>query len=131
MTPQPPAKPSKNATRKALEAYHSELRRWARELEEQQQQLEEREEALNAAMEDMDSSFDDDGELMLEDEEECECGPEEAQAGCPCSTCVEWRKLQIECAMSQDNHKGDEVMFLENLYKLKDKRKSKDASHVS
>ena len=103
MNPAPPKPPSKNADRKALAAYWSELRRWAKALADWEADLDERE----AAFEDY-------------DDEDCGCTIEDAKAGCECPTCMDWRDFRRP---GPDELDGDGVKWLEDLWKLEDKRK--------
>jgi len=130
----PPVKPGKNATQKALEAYASELRRYATRLREWEQKLDRHEAELDdreaelAVLEGEDESGYINRESFNEDED-CECTPEDAIDGCPCPTCEEWREEHPATHAHELWRKsiapvtaGDEVKFLENLYTLKDKR---------
>lgn len=122
-----PLKPGKNADQKALNAYYSELRRWAQNLAEWEQNLTAREAAL---------------------EEECDCSPEDAMDGCECPTCENWRSANPAAMRIGSNYVdmtrrqvpqslmekyvqpkaqpvGDEIVFLDKLFSLKDKRKKK------
>ncbi len=122
--PTPPAKP-KTKTQRALDAYASELRRYEMKLAEWQADLEARECDLDTAITqgwaDGDDPYDD---------EVCECGPQDAIDGCECATCGCWRDAhKATMAYERSDAKalnavqGDEVEFLERMFKLKDKRK--------
>lgn len=138
--PTPPTKPDVRATRKALLAYHSELQKYHEKLQQWEQLLSTRNQELMEARQDFDDLMEregmgfeeecycDEGTCNLhadydDDEEDCECGPEDAKAGCPCETCFQWRKLQKEA--KQPVVVGDEVQWLEKLMTLKDKRRKK------
>ena len=111
MNPAPP-KPPATADRKALAAYYSELRRWAKALERWEADLDQREADL------ADYSYD-------EDEDECECGPQDALEGCDCPMCVNYRALLRQQNPQPQPPQGDEVVWLEKLYALSDKRRKK------
>jgi hypothetical protein len=137
-------KSSVPATTKALQAWQSELRRlekrleeWANALAEREENLEQQEEAFADAL-DMASgeevqryadSFPPDGP---DDEDgDCGCTPEDAEAGCDCPKCED-RRIRTEAYHSPTiitdrrpypGDKGDEVQWLDNLWKLEDKRK--------
>ena len=133
MNPAPPKPPSKNADRKALAAYYSELRRWAKALEQWEADLDDREAAFEQALDEVDdetvqqyagiinghhSAVEDEDE----DEMDCDCDAEAAAAGCDCSKCEMIRKNWV--AQSKAHKKaGDEVAWLEDLWNLEDKRK--------
>ena len=124
MNPAPPQPPAKNADRKAILAYHSELRRWADALARWEANLDKRE---NALME-----HENDGSLMDDydpgDMEECDCTVEEADAGCDCPACERFRseRAQKMIARQQEAVKaGDELQWLEDLWKLPDRRRKK------
>jgi hypothetical protein len=142
MNSTPPRPPSKNADRKALAAYFSELRRWANALEQWEADLDERESVFEEAM---DEASDEKvrnyanriaGEPLDEDEDEdemdCECDAEAAAAGCDCPKCeaireawVEESRLRKEASKVRPGivTKSDEMDWLENLWKLEDNRK--------
>ena len=130
----PPPRPPAKAGQKANAAYYSELRRWAQRLAAWEHDLQEREDILNEREEEMNDSI---------DEEDCECGPQDALDGCGCPTCTAWRynnpaamrvhggdgRAQIitERRPLPESLKpvGDEVDFLNKLFLLKDKRRKK------
>src|SRR5271156_1582968 len=126
MNTAPPKPPSKNANRKAVAAYFSELRRWAQALESWEAALDQRETELAEAI----NEFEDDENVYVEgdDDDECNCTPELAEAGCDCPKCTMWRSNRAKqmIVRQQDAVKaGDELQWLENLYKLSDKRRRK------
>jgi hypothetical protein len=122
MNPAPPQPPAKNADRKAILAYHSELRRWADALARWEADLDRREQAYHG----------DDGSLMDDydpgDIEECDCTVEEVDAGCDCPACERFRSERAQTMMKRQQEAvkvGDEIEFLENLWKLPDRRRKK------
>ena len=147
MNPAPPKPPSKNAERKAWQAYYSELRRWAKALERWEADLDEREAAFERAVEDApddavqryagnfveDDCCCDEGTCNIhpnqdygEDEMDCDCDNQAAIAGCDCPKCEMMRKSWLEQDKKKKKVKepiGDDVKWLENLWKLEDKRK--------
>jgi hypothetical protein len=139
MNPAPPKPPSKTADRKALAAYYSELRRWAQALEQWEADLDEREAAFEQAVdaapdetvqryaESIGTAVDEDDE----DEMDCECDAEAAAAGCDCPKCEEIRAAWVEeshlrkearKAGAKFITKDDEMKWLDDLWKLEDKR---------
>jgi len=130
MNPAPPKPPAKNADRKAILAYHSELRRWAEALRRWEADLDRRENNLidfsreeREAMDDGDTMVDDDG-----DEMDCDCTSEEAEAGCDCPSCEKWRSDRAKAMMKSQQaavKAGDEVQWLEELWNLPDRRRKK------
>lgn len=135
--PTPPKRPALNATRKALLAFESQLKAYHKKLEQWDKLLQEKtrliEEATVEMFEDEDyCCYCEKGTCIEhdyeEDEEECECGPEEAKAGCPCDPCATWRVNQKRMVTNQPDVVGDEVKFLESLFKLKDVRKDTKTS---
>lgn len=122
MTPKPPATPGKNPTQKALQAYHSELRRYENELHDYELRLERWAEQIQEWA---------DGFAVDDEDEDCDCGPQDALDGCPCPTCESWRGLHKatvtyeRSSAKQANHPpiGDEIDWLVALHGLKDKRK--------
>lgn len=143
MNPAPPKPPSKNADRKALAAYFSELRRWAKALGRWEASLDEREAAFERAVDQADDdavqryagSFEPDRgadrgtvvefscghehAVSYPPEDECDCGDEEAATGCPCPKCS---KVRMVWFAKEPAGKGDEVEWLESLWKLEDRR---------
>ena len=100
------------ATGKALAAYHSELRRLARALAAWDEDLRAREAAIEGR---------EDGEELP-----CGCTYGDAADGCDCSPCEAWRLHVGRSARTDEPAPAPgEVDFLEKLYRLKDKRKSK------
>lgn len=141
MNPAPPKPPSKNANRKALAAYFSELRRWAEALRRWEADLDERETAFEKAVDEADDNtvqryangvavgvdwstghYSVVGEDGTVEEDDCDCGDEEATAGCTCPKC---RKIMAQWYSVNDPvlPAGDEIEWLEKLWKLKDERK--------
>lgn len=141
MNPAPPKPPSKNANRKALAAYFSELRRWAEALRRWEADLDERETAFEKAVDEADDntvqryangvtvgadwSAGHDRSVSYtatEEDEDCDCGDEEATAGCSCPKC---RKIMAQWYSANDPvpPAGDEIEWLEKLWKLRDERK--------
>lgn len=128
MNPAPPKPPSKNADRKALAAYWSELRRWAEALKNWEADLDHREAVLEAVIEDADDETVRRyaGAVSEEDEDEgCGCTVEDAKDGCECPTCMDWRQGQATAAKAKKAKEslGEEIKWLEDLWKLEDKRK--------
>jgi hypothetical protein len=137
--PKSPAKPKPGhpLNAKALAAYHSELRRYEKSLVEYQRFLESRERELvswEEALEERVDGLDEEDDDNPYGPEECECGQEEALGGCDCEACESWRfahKATVTYEKSEAKQRnapaaptaGDEVDFLERMFKLKDKRK--------
>jgi hypothetical protein len=130
MNPAPPKPPLKTADRKAWQSFYSELRRWAQALEQWESDLDEREAAFEQAVEEApdetvqryaesvgNTVVDDD-----EDEMDCECDAEAAAAGCDCPKCEMMRKDWVEQSKGPEKA-GDGIQWLEDLWKLEDKRK--------
>jgi hypothetical protein len=120
MNPAPPKPPSKNADRKAMAAYWSELRRWAEALANWEADLDRRE----AELADPEEIYDDNGDVI----DGCGCTTQDAEDGCDCPTCEDWRSRRAKGMMKrqQDAAKtGDEIQWLEDLWRLPDKRKKK------
>jgi hypothetical protein len=133
--PDPPKKPGRNATEKALSAFHSELRRYRDVLETFAADLEKFSDELNQRAQELA----DRGKYLNDDKDECDCGPQDALDGCECDTCTEWRALRVHAGHDEPAPRtttsdeplylmqqpaGDEVNWLEGLYKLKDRRKT-------
>jgi hypothetical protein len=146
MNPAPPKPPSKNANRKALAAYFSELRRWAEALKRWEADLDERERdfedrfnqsdeegsaKLKTVWDDENDHYGVDSDLLddpIYSEDECDCTTAEAEAGCDCPACVEWRSRRAKKMMQRQQEAvkvGDEIQWLENLWNLPDKRRKK------
>ncbi len=144
--PKPPDRPAKNATRKALLAFHSELNRYHEQLAKWDNQLKAETEiymnevnAFNKQLAEYGLDRDDFVDMDEEDCEDCECGPTEAIEGCPCVTCEAWREINPAAMraagsrftdmtrkpMPESLQVGDEVQWLEKLITLKDKRRKK------
>ncbi len=125
--PKPPAKPDTTATRKALLAHHSELQKYHEKLAQWENLLVQKNAELIEMREEFEEMVEAEGYGWDEDEdEECECTPEDAKAGCPCGECDEWRFFNQTGRAKKEEKPvivGDEVVFLEGLFKLKDKRK--------
>jgi hypothetical protein len=133
------AKESIPATQKALQAWQSELRKlekrlgeWSEALAERERILEEQEQCFEQAVETADDAvvqryaqIGEDPDTMIEDE--CDCGPEEAAAGCDCPKCERRNKIANHRLTKPEKPeiKGDEVTWLEELWRLEDKRKKK------
>lgn len=131
--PQPPAKPPVAATRKALLAYHSELQKYHQKLDQWETLLTQKNNELIDMREEFEEMVESEGfEWEGEDEDECECNGWDAQQGCECGTCEVWRK-ENDCPLEPEEKPtaaaGDEVQFLENLFKLKDKRRKSVQRH--
>jgi hypothetical protein len=140
MNPAPP-KPPKTANRKALAAYYSELRRWAEALERWEADLDQREAEFEEQFNQSDAEgsaklksayddYSDDGDTMVDDEDEMECGctTEDAEEGCDCPVCEAWRVERAKKMMARQQEaakSGDEVQWLEALWNLPDKRRKK------
>jgi len=133
MNPAPPKPPSKNADHKAVTAYYSELRRWAQALESWEVALDQRETELADAINDFEE--DDENVYVEGDEDErCECGEEEAEAGCDCPKCMTWRSNRAKQMMERQQaavKAGDELQWLENLWTLPDKRRKKKSPRLN
>jgi len=135
MNPAPPKPPSKNADRKALAAYFSELRRWAEALKRWEADLDSREAALEQAIEGMSdqqvqnyADITAEGIATDEDDYDCDCDDEAAVAGCDCAKCEDtrraWMKLAAESKDGQyKNFASQQVKWLEDLWKLPDTRR--------
>jgi hypothetical protein len=133
----PPKPPAKNADRKAVAAYYSELRRWAKSLEQWEAELAQREVDLDrdmvaaGPMTEQQDHYGVDDDLLdepIESEEECDCTTQEAEAGCDCPACEEWRSRRAKKMMARQmeaTKSGDEVQWLEALWNLPDKRRKK------
>lgn len=83
----PPVNPGKNATQKALAAYHSQLRRYHRLLEEWDTKLKQKSKLLEAKALVLASLEEED----LPGDLECGCSIDDAMSGCDCEDCEEWR----------------------------------------
>jgi hypothetical protein len=133
-------KSSAPATTKALQAWQSELRRlekrleeWANALAQREETLEQQETALANAINEAESgvvqryadNLSDDSGTMVDDDEDfdgdCGCTADDAKAGCDCPKCEEMKKVSAKLK-GTSQYIGDEVQWLENLWKLKDKR---------
>ena len=142
MNPAPPKPPSKNADRKAMTAYWSELRRWAEALANWEADLDKREaelEVVASKARHFDDCFCDEGTCNIhpnqdygEDgdtiEEDCYCTTEDAEDGCECPACENWRSQRAQEMIKRQQaaaKTGDEIQWLEALYKLPDKRRKK------
>lgn len=141
MNSTPPQPPPKNADRKALAAFHSELRRWADALTRWEASLDVRETQLAndvQFVEEMEhwkpsraDSVDEDSDLLdtpIDTDDDCDCTTENAKDGCDCPPCREWRSRRAQKMMvsQQDAVKtGDEVQWLESLWNLPDRRRKK------
>lgn len=96
MNPAPPKPPSKNADRKAMAAYWSELRRWSEALKNWEANLDARETQLKQDVADLEKAqgyeigdeyeLDEDGDVM-----DCDCTTDDAEDGCDCPACEKWR----------------------------------------
>ncbi len=107
MNPAPP-KPPINATRKALAAYHSELRRWAEALKRWEEALDQRETELADAMDAFEGEFNG----------LAPAGPD--YGGYQVEEVKELMKNQQEAVKV-----GEEITWLEDLWKLPDRRRKK------
>jgi hypothetical protein len=146
-------KSSVPATTKALQAWQSELRRleqrleeWANDLAQREEILEEQEEAFATAVDGADGETvqlyadhvaQDSGSYLIDEngdireENDCGCTPEDVEEGCDCPKCESVRhqervatdQRKTEAAKAKKGVQGDEVQWLENLWKLNDKRK--------
>lgn len=140
-----PKLPRKNASRKALAAYYSELRQWAQALEGWEAALLKQERSLEKALskvpDEVIQSYaqyngDDPRDIDIDDED-CDCTDEAAAAGCDCQKCEDtreaWARFADEKLKPVRSFKlkkepdaiirGDGVQWLEDLWKLEDKRK--------
>ena|SRR5271154_2000758 len=135
MNPAPP-KPPKNklVNRKAVLAYYSELRHWAETLESKESMLNARETELAEAINEYERHYnrhDEHSDLLdtpIESDDECECTSENAEAGCDCPPCREWRSRRAQKMMASQQaavKEGDELQWLEDLWKLPDRRRKK------
>jgi hypothetical protein len=132
------------ATKKALLALQSELRRLERALQEKEERLEHWEADLQEREADWQEAMcgvgdDDYEECEAESAEECDCGPQDALDGCECFTCESWREYNPAAMraagsrymvterrpMPESLKQGDEVDWLNKLFLLKDKRRKK------
>jgi hypothetical protein len=126
------------ATKKALLALQSELRRLERTLQEREeflkayeQRLIERDQQLErdvADLEDCDGFECDEYECEAEERDECDCDHLDAEEGCECATCQFYSQEQSKRETPQiENAAGRqaEVDWLEKLFTLKDKRRKK------
>jgi hypothetical protein len=128
--PKPPAAPPIKATRKALLAYHSELKKYHKKLQEWEDLLCQRNEELMEAKDEFEAMMEDDWpfEEDDEDEKEGECSKQDVTDDCKCDTCESWRVAAgFNLRTNEPRSKkpalaGDEVKWLESLFKLKDKR---------
>lgn len=146
-----PSTVPEKATKKALLALQSELRRMERVLHEREERLErweaelqEREMVIKAnELEDEIAGFEgwQDGDVCEGEEiDECDCVPRDALDGCDCERCEHWRDLNPAAMRAHGSDyvvtdrrplpeslkpKGDEVDWLEKLFTLKDKRRKK------
>lgn len=130
------------ATKKALQAWQSELRRLERTLQERQeflsayeQRLIEREQQLEREIANFEEWREDYGfdecegyECEAEFRGQCDCDHSDAEDGCECATCQFYNQTKSKRAtiipdQQQVLLKGDEVDWLNNLFTLKDKRK--------
>jgi len=140
MNPAPPKPPAKFANRKAMMAYHSELRRWADSLRRWEADLDQRETEIAEAINEYERTYngshgqhEEDSDLLdwdmpIDSDDDCECTSENAEAGCDCPPCREWRSRRAQAMMArqQDAVKaGDELQWLEDLWKLPDRRRKK------
>jgi hypothetical protein len=117
-----PAKPGANATKKAVLAFYSQLKKYHSKLEE----LDVRLQAKEAELRELEEIYEEMDEDELEDELDCGCTVADAKAGCDCPDCDIWRdmeKCRIRAEEKSKKPSNDEVEFLEGLFKLKDKRK--------
>jgi hypothetical protein len=126
------------------------LEEWSNDLAEREENLEQQEAAFADAVENADgetvqlyadhfSHDDDEDDGMDCDENDCGCTPEDAASNCDCPKCTgarrDWVKAgdeilppgsRIDISRAfQRQPVGDEVKWLENLWKLKDDRKKK------
>jgi hypothetical protein len=146
-----PTKPKTPATTRALQAWQSELRRlesslmqWQEDLNERDSELDKREAVLEeqeAAFADVIAEADDPTveryASTWEDAHEdcdCVCDDEDAGGGCDCDKCENTRENWVKSFKEDYNfdmprfHQpkpviGDEIRWLEKLWKLKDSRK--------
>ena len=118
----PPAKPGKDANKKAYLAFYSQLKRYHKKLEE----LDVRLQAKADQLKELEEMFEEIDEEESKEELDCGCTVADAQAGCDCPDCDIWRDMDA-CRIRAEkkeakNSKGDEVKYLEGLFKLKDTR---------
>jgi hypothetical protein len=145
-------KSSVPATTKALQAWQSELRRLEKRLEEWHNELTAREKTLEqqeAAFADALDNADGETVQLYADkfspsdepcDEDCGCTPEDAASNCDCPKCSSTRTDWADTKHPQTNGfgfpddepilsvrqpAGDEVTWLESLWKLEDRRKKK------
>lgn len=113
----PPTKPGKNATQKALAAYHSQLRRYHRMLEEWDAKLRKRHEELIKALR-LDEEDDDEGGEL-----ECGCSEQDAINGCDCPECEQWRSKAAMMTQNKPLNPEETNFFAqyEEQMKIKDK----------
>lgn len=144
--PTPPAKPPANATRKALLAFHAELKQYHEKLQQWDAQLQNEtarymnevaafNKELAAQGLDRDDFVDDECycdegtcNIHPDQDSECECTGWDASNGCECDTCEKWR-VDNDCPLEPEPTIGDEVQFLEKLFELKDKRRKPAQRH--
>lgn len=119
-----PAKPGKDATKKAILAFYSQLKKYHKKLEE----LDVRLQAKEAELREIQEMFEEVDEEESEEELDCGCTVADAKTGCDCPDCDIWRDMEA-CRIRKQgakpaakDGKGDEVEFLESIFKLKDKR---------
>ena len=124
--------PNKLVNRKSVLAYYSELRRWAKALERRSDELADQETELARAMTEFEMEHNqEDSDLLdtpIESDDECECTSENAEAGCDCPPCREWRSRRAQKMMASQQaavKEGDELQWLEDLWKLPDRRRKK------
>jgi len=135
MNPAPPKPPAKFANRKALLAYHSEMRRWADSLRRWEANLDMRESQIQRDVKDLEEAqgYNAESETDLLDppidtDDDCDCTTENAEDGCDCPPCREWRSRRAQAMMASQQEAvkaGDEVQWLEELWNLPDKRRKK------
>lgn len=121
------------ATKKALLALQSELRRLERTLQEREeflkayeQRLIEREQQLERDVADLEDYDDCDGYVCeAEERGECDCDHLDAEEGCECATCQFYNQEQSKRETSPQVGQQAEVDWLEKLFTLKDKRRKK------
>jgi hypothetical protein len=120
-------KPSVPATTKALQAWQSELRHLEKRLEEWSNDLAVREEDLEqheaAFASVLDKADDETIQRYADYLEDCGCTAEDAANGCDCPKCEQFRSKASSPTIAVPGDKGDEVEWLENLWKLKDGRR--------
>lgn len=126
MNPAPPKPPSKNADRKAMAAYWSELRRWSEALAQWEADLDRRETELASA--EAEGYIEDCDAMDSDTIDACGCTSEDAEDGCDCPPCESWRSNRAKAMMKKQQaavKAGDELQWLEELWQLPDKRRRK------